>query len=537
MKWHVLMYHSFLLGMTMCLISASDCYAAGKSSPYRTQLSVKYIDSLLQDKDLSASKNSKRGVEVSGRIYGLGYIDARFTRRRLKRWRSFMRKQGIDTADQIEPILLQGSVSVGGGWRKKGKRVYPTSASIIGNELKMTFPGRIRGKAKRRQRVYTIRIKMDGSISVRARVRSIPRAIGRMGACGSAGESLVHSAAAEAAQVLDDEAVILPIEDGADTELFKVVTISTDADPAWYRLYGDKSNAVIASIINDAEAIYSRQLGIRFRIVKQHVYTDGSPYGTDDAGAMLSRFTRNRENKDNLGENPATFDRDVDIKHLFTGRDFNGGVIGIAYIGVVCSVPTLSYGVTQHYMDIADAGIFAHELGHNFGAQHDSSRRDAIMYPSISVPPAMDFSTVSVGEIQTHLNKYNTCISLEEMESLPGDPEERPSPEDPQEPSLVGASLKVRRNRVRASQRPMLRLRGQLTSADGKGLGAVPISLFVAGEEVAQGITDPDGSVKFFVRLLVPRHEKVYVYLETMNGDVFSNFLWMGHTADSRRRS
>ena len=536
MRWFVLSIQSFIFAIIISFCLMSESYAADGSTPYRARLSLQHVESLTSHRSHNHNGKRTRAVRISGRIRGVGHIDARFSRRRWKQWQSFMRKQGVDAVDPIDPILLQGSVAVGGGWRKTGRRIYPTSASIIAGELKMTFPGRVRGKAKRRQRVYTIRIKMDGSISVRARVRSIPRSIGRTGACASAGENLVHSAVSAQIDSSDDDVVILPIDGTSDTETSKVVTISTDADPEWYQLYGDKSNAVIASIVNDAEAIYSRQLGIRFRIVKQHVYTDGSPYGTSDPGAMLSRFTRNRENGKNLANNSGALDEEVDIKHLFTGKDFDGGVIGIAYIGVVCSVPGLSYGITQHYMDIADVGIFAHELGHNFGADHDSSRRDAIMYPSISVPPAMDFSSVSVSEIQKHLAKYDSCISYEELEPLPEDPNYTPIPNIPQTPNLANATLRVRRNRVRRSRRPMLRLRGQLTDADGKAIGGVPISLLVAGEEVAQGVTSPNGNVKFFVRLLAPPDEKVYVYLETANGEVFSNFLWMGNTSAGRRR-
>jgi hypothetical protein len=123
---------------------------------------------------------------------------------------------------------------------------------------------------------------------------------------------------------------------------------------------------------------------------------------------LLTAFTRNVENVANLGSNPATFHQDVDLKHLFTGKDIDGSVIGIAYIGVLCAVPSLSFGVTQSYVEAANAGIFAHEIGHNFGSTHDSSTRDGLMYPSISIPPAQRFSDVSLGEITSHLSKYGS---------------------------------------------------------------------------------------------------------------------------------
>ena len=76
----------------------------------------------------------------------MGYIDARLKRRAFKHWRAMIRRNGVDQVDPLEPVLLQGSIAVGGGWRKSGRRVFPTSASLIGSELKVTFPGRIREK-------------------------------------------------------------------------------------------------------------------------------------------------------------------------------------------------------------------------------------------------------------------------------------------------------------------------------------------------------------------------------------------------------
>lgn len=522
--------------VALSLVTLHQCNATDGRTPYRASVSIKNLNTLFTKSNGHIRTKGDASLRISGRIYGLGFIDARLKRREFKRWRAMIRKNGVDHIDPLEPVLLQGSIAIGGGWRRAGRRVFPTSASLIGSDLKVTFPGRIRGKQKRRQRVYTIRVKLDGSISVRARVRTIPRSIGRTKACASRGESRALSALGSGLSESSEMPVILPIDSGGDSAFSRVVTISTDADPEWFGLYGTESNAVIASIINAAEAIYSRQLGIRFRIVKQHVYTDGSPYGTTDPGALLSRFTRNSENKYNLGENPAAFDQEVDIKHLFTGKNFDGSVIGIAYIGVVCAVPALSYGITQHYMDIADVGIFAHELGHNFGAQHDSSRKDGIMYPSISVPPALDFSSTSVAEMQGHISKYDSCLSLEQLAPIPEDPEVSPVPEQPEQPDLAGATLTVRRTRVRSARQPMIRLFGHLKNSDGVGIEGATVRLFVAGEEVAQGETSANGQVKFFVRLLVPRGDKVYVYLETANGELFSNFIWMSHTAKARRR-
>jgi hypothetical protein len=457
---------------------------------------------------------------------------------------------GREFPDQIDPVLLQGKIASGGAWSGNGARIFPVAASIIGDELKVSFPGRAKGSRKTWQRVYTIRMKLNGSIVVRARVSSIPKSAVRKGGCGAAvdsaplSESVVpfshgegHGEASLGEANEPQEVAIPPIgsaEEDPPTSLTRVVTISTDADPEWYQKYGEQSNAVIASLINSTEAIYQRQLGLRFRIVKQHVYTDSSPYTTSDAGMLLSAFTRNVENANNLGQELTTFHGDVDLKHLFTGKDLEGSIIGIAYIGVVCAVPSLSYGITQSYLEGANAGIFAHELGHNFGAAHDSSTREGLMFPSISVPPAQKFSDTSLGEISSHLSKYGSCISLEQM--VPRSGEEPGSiPNFPEQPSLSSAKISLKRNRVGERNDPIVRLSGSLVSQWGTAIPTVGVRLLVGGENIGQAVTASDGSFEFFVRLMLPRGKRVFVYVETEGGEVFSNFLWLGRTADSQR--
>lgn len=508
-------------------------------NPYRADFKLQRVYEVASGKGGIAEVEAVPTVRLEGQVRGVGFVDARFNVRRNKTWAASMKRHGRESRDEINPVLLQGALAAGGAWRRSGERIFPTAASIIGKELQVSFPGRAKGSRRTWQRVYTIKMTLDGSIVVRARVSSIPKSAARRGACGAAAngvslsESVVPQMHAHEAGIEADSEVISPIgsnETPQGTSLTRVVTISTDADPEWYQKYGDQSNAVIASLINAAEAIYNRQLGLRFRIVKQHVYTDTSPYVTGDAGMLLSAFTRNGENATNLGLDPASFHQDVDLKHLFTGKDLDGSIIGIAYIGVLCAVPSLSFGITQSYMEAANAGIFAHELGHNFGAGHDASTREGLMFPSISIPSAQKFSDASLAEVTSHLSKYGSCISLEQMAPRP-DIVPGADPNYPTQPPLSSASLTIKRARVGDRNDPIIRLSGSLLSQTGSPISAVGISLLVAGEKVGNTVTTADGSFEFFVRMVLPRGRKVYVYVETEGGEVFSNFLWLGRTA------
>jgi hypothetical protein len=80
------------------------------------------------------------------------------------------------------------------------------------------------------------------------------------------------------------------------------------------------------------------------------------------------------------------------VAHLMTGKDLDGTTAGIAYVRTVCdvergvSISSRSYGTT------ISALIMAHELGHNFGAEHDGEAGTScagtgggfIMAPSVS---------------------------------------------------------------------------------------------------------------------------------------------------------
>jgi hypothetical protein len=528
-----------LILTALTFFSATWSFAANGTprSPYSAVFSLSQVYEAAEKRDGTKELETLPTVKLQGRLRSIGFVDARFSSRRNKTWTSSIRRNGREQHDSAEPVLLQGRLVVGGSWRHSGKRILPASASIIGNELKVTFPGRATGSRRTRQRIYTITMKLDGSLVVQARVGSIPRSVGRRGAC--AAETGVGSLAAHihAGDEQHAEEVIAPItakQDEQSATLSRVITISTDADPEWYLKYGEQSNAVIASIINTAEAVFHRQLGLRFRIVKQHVYADTSPYTSTNSSRLLWDFSRNPENFTNLGNGVSSFHQDVDLKHLFTGKDIDGSVIGIAYIGVVCALPSMSYGVTQSYMDIANPAIFAHELGHNFGAMHDSSTRDGLMYPAISVPPAQGFSEQTLLEINRHLSKYGTCISLETLTPLPGQPPTVVNPIAPNEPTPAPATLTLKRERVKTSDEGVIKLSGSLTSSWLEPIGSVGIRLMVEDQEIGRAVTKANGRFVFFVRLALPQGKRVSVVVKTEGGDLISNELQLSRTISTR---
>ncbi len=510
-------------------------YADNPPSPYRSEMELQGFYDLKAVSDGRGEREIIPTLRIAGRLRTEGRIDARFTVRKNKTWTSSVRHAGRERRDSIDPILLQGKLAVGGGYRLHGKRIMPTAASIIGRELKVTFAGRARGLQRTRQRIYTIRVNLDGSMRVSARVTSIPRNAFQRGACAAPIASLTGETQGE-------PRITAALETGeALTETRKVLTISTDADPEWYSKYGENSNAEIASIINAAEVIYQRQLGVNFRLVRQHVYTDQSPYTTTSSGALLTAFSENPENVTNLGDGSSQFDDVVDLKHLFTGRDLDGSVIGIAYIGAVCVAPQYSYGVTQSYVAGATMGIFAHEIGHNLGGFHDVSDVNGLMYPSVRVPPAEQFSTASVAEISSHLQTYDSCVSHESVKASPApspspSPTAVPEPQSPQVPDLANASLTIRARAAAVNGTPLVRISGNLRSSSAAPLSNQAVYLVAKGEPVGAAVTDSSGAYQFFVRVTLRRGRFLGLFAQTEGGELRSRTIRVSRALTLRLR-
>lgn len=517
-----------LVSVGLCLAVVAPASASAEATgPYRAQLSLQGIEGALRPSRPVPEREAIAPVRIKGKVFTAGNLFVHLGTRRNKTWSSSITRNGVTLEDNSAPVLLQGRVSLGGGLKVRGRRVMPSAAYIVGDTLKVSFPGRAKGSRASRQRIYTITMKLDGSLVIDSKVSSIPRSALRKKGCAA-------SAASSAAALSEAGAgaVVRPLGDGdsGSTETARVVTISTDADPEWYALYGAASNSHIAGLLYTAEGIYARQLGIRFRLVKQHAYADASPYTTTDPLRLLKSFVANPANPTNLSDSAGTFNQDVDLKHLFSGKDVDGTVIGIAYIGVVCSSPSLAYGITSHYADAADYAILAHEVGHNFGANHDSVNRGSLMYPSISVPAATAFSDDSLSEVNSHIGRYGSCLSVEQVTPRPDVTPGFPTPPPNNVPDISTATIKIAKGRVGNPRSPVVRIRGSIISAAGVPIPGVPIRLFAAGEAVGEAVTEANGEFRFFVRLVLPKDRQIYLWAETFDGYNFSNFIWLGTT-------
>lgn len=187
----------------------------------------------------------------------------------------------------------------------------------------------------------------------------------------------------------------------------KEIQIAEASDLLMCTKYGnvDAVQDRISSVINSVQANYygSFNTDLTF-IISDWFNVDCSIGGTDpwspstDAGTLLSSFT---------GWGPSHF-ATHDIGQLFTNRDFDGGTVGIAWVGAVCT--SNKYSCIQDWTSNANfiRVTTAHEIGHNFSCQHDASGAPYIMAPAVN--NTNTWSSASINAFNSYV-PTRSCLS------------------------------------------------------------------------------------------------------------------------------
>jgi len=190
----------------------------------------------------------------------------------------------------------------------------------------------------------------------------------------------------------------------------RYLEISTDADYSYYKFYKEDTFAQIQAILNAAEAIYTAQLGIRFDLKSQNMFSSSTqPYTSKSPTTLLDQFRTYSESHHQLAS--------ADVYHLFTGKDLDGGTIGLSYVGPACRDKSFAYGLTQRVSSSIQALVTAHEIGHSLGATHPEDTLDNpanSLMTGIVEPANTSFSDFSLGQIISQVDTYDSdksCLS------------------------------------------------------------------------------------------------------------------------------
>lgn len=152
---------------------------------------------------------------------------------------------------------------------------------------------------------------------------------------------------------------------GAQLRTYRLAVATTGEYTAFQGGTVSKGLAAVVTTVNRVTGIYERDVAIRLSLVANNnllIYTNANsdPYTNDDDNALLDE---NQANLDNV-----IGSANYDIGHVFSTA---GG--GLAALGVPCSNGSKAQGETGTSSPVGDPydiDYVAHEMGHQFGADH-----------------------------------------------------------------------------------------------------------------------------------------------------------------------
>jgi len=212
-----------------------------------------------------------------------------------------------------------------------------------------------------------------------------------------------------------------------------IAKIAFDADFEFFQRNGSNvSNTVndIESVMNNVTLVYDRDVNISYEYSAIVVRaTAADPYTTTVMTDLLCEF---RTKWNTLPESEIL----RDVAQLFTGKTIQGNTIGLAWLGVVCNQQgndcggfgNLAYSaVESRFTTVSDfrTSLSAHELGHNWQAQHcDTSTPCNIMCSGINscqgtTGANLKFSPADQSQIIAYRNAVGCDVALPAPLTIP----------------------------------------------------------------------------------------------------------------------
>ncbi|HVW70911.1 MAG TPA: M12 family metallo-peptidase [Steroidobacteraceae bacterium] len=187
------------------------------------------------------------------------------------------------------------------------------------------------------------------------------------GLCGTdPDESLTSGSGRPTAQkAFTQIAADISSSDTTSVSVTRQLNVGVVADHQFVDAIGSDPEGAVVARMDIVDGIWSSQVGIHIAVSSITLLTDATDSfsGTTTPTDLLAEVAGYRAGLSAHDETGLT--------HLMTGRQMQGNIIGIAYLGDVCNGST-SVSLSQSTGSTTLSALTAaHELGHNFNSIHD----------------------------------------------------------------------------------------------------------------------------------------------------------------------
>ena len=217
------------------------------------------------------------------------------------------------------------------------------------------------------------------------------------------------------------------VQSGAANSGIRIFRVAIAASGEYTQFHGSKEAAfaAIVTAINRVNGIYERELGIRFVLAEnldRVIYSDPA---TDP-------FSENAPTLRTIDQAQHTFDEQIGTENYDFGLVFNTGTYGLAYIRSVGDPQrkgSACVGLPEPTGDAFHVYLLAHEIGHQFGANHtfntvegicSGRRHEWAAYEPGSGSTIMSYASLPCGDdaFQAHHDDYFHSENLREINSF-----------------------------------------------------------------------------------------------------------------------